>query len=89
MIGHIEEMLITINTVVHRDTKLMVATSPELRGLIVHARSESELDERIPQAIRALLEAEGHSVSSIEPVVEEGTPSAFVPMTRRFQARAA
>lgn len=83
------EMLITINVVMHRDTKLMVATSPELRGLMVHGRSPEELNRRIPEAIKALLEAQGHRVDTVESMDDESPSSDFVPTVRKFHAIAA
>jgi hypothetical protein len=39
-------------------TGLLLATSEELRGLYVHGRNNDELWERIPVAIRAILDAD-------------------------------
>lgn len=91
MDGVRETRNITIETVVHRDTRLMVATSPEMKGLIVHGRSERELQERIPQAIRAILEADGYAVEDVHPVQDEAENAApdFIRTKRRFQAIAA
>lgn len=83
---------ITIETIRHRDTGLIVATSPEMKGLIVHARSEKELNVRIPQAIRAILEAEGVRVVDVKPAEvekETKTPAGFVPSRQTFEAIAA
>lgn len=82
---------ITIDLVVHKDTKLMVATSPEMKGLIVHGRTESELEQRIPQAIRAVLEADGFQVEDVRPVTDDSdviVPD-FIPTRRKFEAIAA
>lgn len=83
------DMLISINIAVHRDTRLLVATSPELKGLVVHARSQDEMNSRIPQAIKALLEAQGHTVESVSPADDEQTLPDFFATTRKFQAIAA
>jgi hypothetical protein len=60
--GRVESRLITIQTIRHRDTGLIVATSDEMRGLYVHARTDADLLERIPIAIRDILEADGYDV---------------------------
>lgn len=84
------EMIININVVTHKETGLMVATSPELRGLIVHGRTVRELNERIPQGIRSLLEADGVTVTDIVSAdPDDKVPDGFVPTVRRFQAIAA
>lgn len=79
---------ITVDVLQHEATGLMVALSPEMKGLIVHGRSDSELMERIPIAIRDLMEAEGCKVESVVPVNED-VPPGFTPSHRRFQAIAA
>lgn len=79
-------------TAVHKDGTLLVATSPELRGLIVHGRSEAELTERIPVAIRAILEADGYEVSDVRPSPEDDQPNipdSFRSAPRSFEAIAA
>lgn len=43
------------------DSGLLVATSPDLHGLIVHGRTLTELGEKMPQAIEALRNAEANS----------------------------
>ena len=55
-------MLITIDVFRYEDTGLLMAVSDELKGLMVHGRNERELNRRIPQAIRAIFEAEGKEV---------------------------
>ena len=69
-----------IDAVAHRETGLIVAFSDDLPGLYVHGRSEEELRERIPEAIRALLEAQGESVSGIVRCDDDELPSSFKPM---------
>lgn len=88
MAHEIMEKIVTIETAYHKGGTLMVATSPELRGLIVHGRSEAELSERVPVAIRALMEADGFVVQSVKPVSEDAfpMPPAFVAAPRKFQA---
>jgi Domain of unknown function (DUF1902) len=79
---------ISIKTVRHSTTGLLVASSDELPGLSVHGRSQDELDERMPVAIRALLEAMGQEVVSLEPVASKAiAPAGFVQLARDFDAR--
>jgi hypothetical protein len=84
----LEQKRITIKTVRHKTTGLLVAMSDEMKGLYVHARSEDELLERIPVAIRAILEADGCrviSVSEVEIPIEAQV--GFIPGERKFDAR--
>lgn len=55
----------TVETIKHRKTGLKVAVSDDLPGLYVHGRSDEELFERIPIAIKAMLEASGEEVGEI------------------------
>jgi hypothetical protein len=43
----------------------MAAISPELRGLVLHGRSEDEIERKLPVAVRELLEAEGNQIVSL------------------------
>lgn len=79
------ENFVRINVVEHRKTGLMIAMSEDLEGLMVHGRTEEELDARIPDAIRSLLEARGHKVSSVVKEAEQ-SPSAFRKATARYAA---
>jgi hypothetical protein len=85
--GRVEHRLITIQTIRHRETGLIVAMSDEMKGLYVHARTDADLLERIPIAIRDILEADGYEVLDIS---EVGSPPAvntgFVPALRKFEA---
>jgi len=49
----------------HRVTHLLVATSTNMPGLYVAARSVDQIRREIPEAIRELLEAEGRTVVSV------------------------
>src|SRR5688572_23670442 len=85
--GQVEHRLITIQTIRHRDTGLLVAMSDEMKGLYVHARTDADLLERIPIAIRDILEADGYEVLDVSEVVN--SPEArtgFVPAFRTFEA---
>jgi len=83
----VEHRLITIQTIRHRETGLIVAMSDEMKGLYVHARTDADLLERIPIAIRDILEADGYEVLDI---LEVDTPpevdAGFLPALRRFEA---
>lgn len=89
--AQIMEKIVTITTLVHPKTSLLVAVSDDLKGLLVHGRNETELLDRIPVAIRDLLEAEGHKVESVEPLFETKptAPPDFQPVARKYQAIAA
>ena len=64
----------------HRKTDLLLAVSDDLRGLMVPGRSEEDLFAKIPAAIQELLEAEGISVISVDPVREDPDfPADFIP----------
>ncbi|MFZ1105974.1 MAG: DUF1902 domain-containing protein [Hyphomicrobiaceae bacterium] len=85
--GRVESRLITIQTIRHRDTGLIVAMSDEMRGLYVHARTDADLLERIPIAIRDILEADGYDVLDISEVgTSPDTSTGFVPALRKFEA---
>jgi len=75
---------IKIDVLEHPKSGLMVAVSDELPGLYVHGTNDGELAARIPEAIRALLEAEGNRVLSVLPTQDE--IEGFVPRTRKFDA---
>lgn len=52
---------------------LLMAISPELKGLVVHGRSEAEIRAKIPGRIKDILEEAGVTrVVSVEPVEESG-----------------
>lgn len=76
----IENRFLRINVVTHRKAGLLVAMSDDLRGLIVHGRSDEELDERLPEAIRTLMEAQGHCVVEVSKA-EEPVSNFRAPMT--------
>jgi hypothetical protein len=62
-----------------------MAVSDDLKGLNVHGRSEEEIAERVPVAIRALLEASGKFVIEVS---ETYPPMpGFVANTKTFDAR--
>lgn len=42
----------------HAETGMMVAVSPDMPGMYVHGDTDEEINQRVPQAIRALVEAD-------------------------------
>lgn len=59
-------VVIKIQVVRHHDTGLLMAFSPDLKGLLVPGRSEKDLEQKLPAAIREILEAEGNRVTRVE-----------------------
>ncbi len=59
----------------HKTTGLIIAFSDDLQGLMVPGRSEAEIIEQLPAAIREILEARGETVVRINLVedVDQGT----------------
>jgi hypothetical protein len=45
----------------HAKSDLLVAYSDDVPGLLVSGRSEAEIDEKLPGAIREILEAQGNT----------------------------
>jgi hypothetical protein len=79
---------IRIRTLRHGPTGLLVAVSDDMKGLYVHGNSEEELIERLPVAIRALLEADGYEVeriTEIDPPVRAA--AGFEPLDKIFDAQ--
>ncbi len=60
------ENVINVDIQTHRETGLILATSDDMPGLYVHARSFEELERRLPIAIRDILEFKGNIVESVE-----------------------
>ena len=69
----------TINIVVleYKATHLLVATSPDLPGLYVAARSEEQIIKEVPDAVRELLEAEGAVVRTVTAKPKGTVPHGF------------
>jgi hypothetical protein len=88
--GQVKHKLITIQTIRHRETGLIVAMSDELKGLYVHAHTDADLRERIPVAIRDILEANGYQVLDLSEVsIPPEVGAGLVPALRKFEARLA
>lgn len=77
------KQVITVEVMQHEATGLLVAVSEDVKGLYVHGRSPEELEARIPQALRAIFEADGRSAGRIEK--RDGAPKA--PPFRKYSAR--
>jgi hypothetical protein len=76
-----------IEIVRYAKTDLLMAFSNDLPGLLVPARSEEQLDQRLAGAIQELLEAQGATNVSLTLNSEPSElPSEFIPS--RFKAQA-
>ncbi len=60
------EKTIRIKVLEHQRTDLLMAFSPDMPGLVVHGRSAGELEEKIPGALKDLLEAQGFVVEHVD-----------------------
>jgi hypothetical protein len=77
----------TIEIVRYAKTDLLMAFSNELPGLLVAARGEEQLDQRLIGAVRELLEAQGATNICVSLKSEPSDlPSDFIPS--RFRAHA-
>lgn len=82
---NIETQIIT-----HQTTGMFVAVSNDMTSLLVHARTINELRDNVKAAIRDLLEYEGHLVTGVEFVEDNGVLSTgFSPSFFRFNATVA
>src|SRR5437667_9384574 len=61
----VEERRFRIYLFEHKVTGLQAAFSDDLHGLVVHGRSEDEIREKLPGAIRDLVDAHGMEVVSL------------------------
>ncbi|QRG06125.1 DUF1902 domain-containing protein [Xanthobacter dioxanivorans] len=59
------EQMINVEIKRHRETGLLLATSEDMPGLMVHGRTMAEMEERLPIAARDILEHQGHTVQSV------------------------
>ncbi len=90
MNAHSRDKYITVEMMTHKKTGLIIATSKQLRGLIVHGRTLEEINARLPIAIKDLFEAEGQKVARVEKVEEAvGALDAFLPNHMKFELREA
>lgn len=59
------DTVVPLRILTHKETGLLLAVSDEMPGLYVHGRTDREIAERAPQAIHAILEANGaHTIGS-------------------------
>jgi len=63
-IGQVLE--IRVVTAQHKSTDLLMAYSDDLPGLLVPGRSHEEIREKLPEAIKEILEANGNRVARVE-----------------------
>lgn len=68
-----------INITKHEDTGLLVASSDDMKGFVVHARSDDELYGKLANAFTHYMNAIGSPVSNVE--VRRETPAGFWPPT--------
>jgi len=61
----------------HRETGLMMATSDDLPGFVVHAHSEQELKQKLKMAFESFMKATGRPVQ--DATVEEDSPAGYTP----------
>jgi hypothetical protein len=79
---------IEIKVLTHRDTGMLAAYSPDLKGLLVMGRSEEDIARDLPGAVREILEAQGKQVVTVEATKKTGeplgewAPAAFVASAR-------
>ena len=78
--------LIEIQVAKNKRTGLLIATSDDLRGLFVHGSTMDELNERIPVAIMAIMDAKGHKNVSVRPTEQVSLENiGFESQTRKFE----
>ena len=74
-----------IDVVRYNNSDLLMAFSKDVPGLLVSGRSETEIDKKLPGAIREILEAEGKKNITITIEIEpDDLPPAF--SSRKFKA---
>ena len=90
------EKTIRIKILAHNRSDLLMAVSEDLRGLVVHGRSDAEIEAKLPAAVRDLLEADGFGVVSLQierqdesPVPDFGQPTFVANASLTGQARVA
>jgi len=68
-----------------RKTGMYLGTSPGLRGLFVHGRTVDELESRVPEAIRSLMEAKGCREVEVTRMGDGTDDTTNVLTVRRYQ----
>jgi hypothetical protein len=79
--------VIRVGLIQHKGSDLMLAISDDLPGLMIPIRSVDELAQKMPHAIRELLEAQGNRVGEVL-TFEEGGPLPEQFVNTRFSAKA-
>ena len=75
-----DEKVIKIKVFCHSKTGLLMASSEEMPGLVVHGRTHEELEHKLPLAVRDLLEASGFQVEDVSVMRDDSVvPSNFGP----------
>jgi predicted esterase len=78
------EKIIKIRVLSHSTTGLLMAMSDDMPGLVVHGRSDEDLERKLPAALRELLEASGFTVVDVTLMRDESAamhnfgPPAFI-----------
>ena len=81
---------ITVQIARHEASGLIIAQSPELPALMVPGQTLTEIEERIPQSIREILEAMGAQVLAVALEDDDADyPRGFLPSKRHVEIRAA
>ncbi|MDW9481252.1 hypothetical protein GOB57_21645 [Sinorhizobium meliloti] len=69
-------------------TGMFLGVCPVLKGLFVHGRNVPEMEDRIPRAIRNVLEDMGYRDIEVEKLTDEGNDDASAVLTvRRYQLK--
>lgn len=63
-----------IQVIRHRHSDLLMAISPDHKGINVAARSEAELKNELAAVLQAMLEAQGNHVVRVEVIEVEDAP---------------
>ena len=61
----VDVRIIRVNLIKNIKSGLLVALSPDMKGLMVAAKTQKQIASELPDAIREMLEAEGHPVLSV------------------------
>lgn len=83
------ERIINVHVLINKRTGLLLAESDDLPGLHVVARDEAQLMERVPEAIRLIMEADGASGVTVRQLNGGASGGFAAPNEHQFQAMAA
>lgn len=73
--GTIERKTIKIGSRFNKRSGLIASFSDDLPGLLVVGRDAREIEDKLPGAIREILEAQGHNVLSVSLSSDDVLPS--------------